>query len=1203
MFKVLLRWLSHFGFMLSGLAVGLVALAVIIGIYISLNGLRLHGLAQLVSTQLSELLPEYRITMRDARLEWLSWQAPMVLAADKVEIRDKENHQLAKIELIQAKVKIIDLLEGKLDITQLILTQPLIDTREWGDKPNNLPSIDPAIDLQAIPINPETESPAANLPAAAVPPALLSLFASQSFLDIYHPDFQNGNLLSSQWHEKILTLINQYQLGKLQSFAIHNGKIITAENLDGISLDMRLTQSAKQDLTLFLDVNHLAQLTLSIPNPQSLETIAKLTLHSQELNASDLERFGVQRLPKDLLPWLPKQGKIILDTEVLIDRQGFPLSASATLSLSDAINTPLFTNLQLKGQFQQGLKAALWDYQLDKLAPKQFSELLRAGFPQQNPIGDGDLWVLDGEIQAKGQAEFQGDELANLKLNLYSDEVTLSLPSLGLNNQTFTPFKTEWEWNAAEHTLSLTDLTAGLMLGVKEDNRPKPPLAQIHASGSIKLGDPKSHIELTAILTDYEMAQLARHWPKSLAKEAREWVTQNISKGKVPKATFNFEGDWGLEPKNDKPSLTLSKLNGEINLRDAVVDYLSPLPKATNVQANARYDDDGFSIEIVKGDVGKQIRVTRGKIDISGLKLEKEAIAIKLTTEGDMGAALSLLEKPPYNYLSGYGIAAQDVSGVITQAQLNFNFPLSVAIKESDIRYDVKARAKTIVWQRPNKGLTHKLPQLDLTLNNSHFLLNGGLALDSGNLAQFTYQENALPNKTSEQNLTYQGELPADWINSFVDLSTLSLQGSMKNAIIDYTIGANKQPRLSLNADLAGFGWSLPDYPLKKAPNDAGQFNVTVTAIPTKSGDNYQQISLNGINYQQISLNNSDKPVIQGNLTLTQGPVKDKFNNPIWDVQAIDLNRLKLGKTDLSLLHYQPWEDGYQLAIEGQALDATLLDKSDKSKPDNPNKPALQAAIKLKKLWLEANKSLEDVSLSFQERRGSYTDFDLKAKGLTAKITSPLSHKNFDSQKSIPDSGIRHFSANGNDANLLLIASGANAIVEGGKFQLEADKAGFALPYKGRLLVDKFVVKEAPSLVKLIQLMSITGLGDALTSNDLNFTSLDGDYQFQNNVISFENIRAVGNSVGMTVNGTVDLDKRRLNLNGLVIPAYALSSLIGSIPLIGQIVSGVNNDGILASGYSIKGSFDNPDISSQPSNLLAPGILRDIFTGIGNALP
>ncbi len=68
-----------------------------------------------------------------------------------------------------------------------------------------------------------------------------------------------------------------------------------------------------------------------------------------------------------------------------------------------------------------------------------------------------------------------------------------------------------------------------------------------------------------------------------------------------------------------------------------------------------------------------------------------------------------------------------------------------------------------------------------------------------------------------------------------------------------------------------------------------------------------------------------------------------------------------------------------------------------------------------------------------------------------------------------------------------------------------------------------------------------------------------------------------------------------LDLDGTLVPAYTLNSILGYIPVIGNLLLGGEGQGIFAAGFHASGALDDPKISVNPLSALAPGMLRNLF--------
>ena len=99
-------------------------------------------------------------------------------------------------------------------------------------------------------------------------------------------------------------------------------------------------------------------------------------------------------------------------------------------------------------------------------------------------------------------------------------------------------------------------------------------------------------------------------------------------------------------------------------------------------------------------------------------------------------------------------------------------------------------------------------------------------------------------------------------------------------------------------------------------------------------------------------------------------------------------------------------------------------------------------------------------------------------------------------------------------------------------------------------------------------------------------------------MITIQNARAVGPAVGATAEGYIDRPKSLLSLKGSISPALlGINTVLGNIPLLGDILTSKKGEGILGVTYTASGSAEEPKISVNPLAMLTPGILRRIFEG------
>ena len=82
--------------------------------------------------------------------------------------------------------------------------------------------------------------------------------------------------------------------------------------------------------------------------------------------------------------------------------------------------------------------------------------------------------------------------------------------------------------------------------------------------------------------------------------------------------------------------------------------------------------------------------------------------------------------------------------------------------------------------------------------------------------------------------------------------------------------------------------------------------------------------------------------------------------------------------------------------------------------------------------------------------------------------------------------------------------------------------------------------------------------------------------------------------MGLTTEGTVDFARNAIDVSGTFVPAYAVNTLLGKIPLVGVLLGGGKNEGLFAISYRAQGPLNDPKLTISPLSAIAPGILRKI---------
>jgi len=148
---------------------------------------------------------------------------------------------------------------------------------------------------------------------------------------------------------------------------------------------------------------------------------------------------------------------------------------------------------------------------------------------------------------------------------------------------------------------------------------------------------------------------------------------------------------------------------------------------------------------------------------------------------------------------------------------------------------------------------------------------------------------------------------------------------------------------------------------------------------------------------------------------------------------------------------------------------------------------------------------------------------------------------------------------------------------------------------RGHVDGENYNLVRAPGFARVLSLASLSGIGALLAGSGIPFSTLRGDFAYGGDRVVIEDLLAYGGAIGLTANGRLELDSKRLDIQGTIVPAYTLNSIIGNVPVLGSLLLGGEGQGLFAATYQAKGSTTEPQISVNPLSALTPGFLRRLM--------
>jgi hypothetical protein len=182
--------------------------------------------------------------------------------------------------------------------------------------------------------------------------------------------------------------------------------------------------------------------------------------------------------------------------------------------------------------------------------------------------------------------------------------------------------------------------------------------------------------------------------------------------------------------------------------------------------------------------------------------------------------------------------------------------------------------------------------------------------------------------------------------------------------------------------------------------------------------------------------------------------------------------------------------------------------------------------------------------------------------------------------------------ANVHDTGGLLRALNFEDAVQGGALQASGTSSSPAA-LEAYVRAGPFSVTSKSLLFRLLNLASGRGILDRPSGDHISFDELTGNVLLSQEEIRFSDVTARGAVVAVTMAGAVAVESGTMELGGEIVPAYELTRMLTSVPLLGAIRIG--DQGLVAVVYSAKGPVRDPSLSVHPVSSLTPSLLRRLL--------
>jgi uncharacterized protein DUF3971/AsmA-like protein len=667
--------------------------------------------------------------------------------------------------------------------------------------------------------------------------------------------------------------------------------------------------------------------------------------------------------------------------------------------------------------------------------------------------------------------------------------------------------------------------------------------------------------QLTLAAEALKVDDLPALWPDYAAIDTRNWVTQHVRAGAVDHLQAQLGLHVDLAP-GAAQAVRIDRFDGSFAFSGLSVEYFRPLPPVLNVNGTGRFDRTQIEFTATSGAIGA-IKASDATARFYQLDTHDEQAKIDVTAAGPLADTLALLDTPPFYYTRGMGLDPKRAAGSVS-TRLSFAFPLLRDLPLDKVDYSAAASLSGVGIG--NVMLGRDLSDGELTLRLDRIAAQAsGTAKLAGVPLSLTWQQALQARAPVRTRYDVAARLDAAQRHALgIDMFEEYLGGSV-GVTATYSLGANKRAQAVATLDISDSTLALPWFGFSKPAKEPATARITIDLADDKV-----------IAVPKASLAGA---AIDAQAAIGFGAQ---------GVNKVTIDHFVGGQTDAQGSLTIGENGRWTISARGKSLDASGLYKELDRRPEQAEPPPLTVDAQLDRLILGPGREAGPVTARLASDRQHWTE---------AAITLGLGGKGSARVTFGGALGDRQFKLTTDDFGALLRLADVYDHVQGGSFAL----AGTAEDRDGtrRLVAEAsgtdYRVVGAPALARLLSIASLSGARALLSGQGIPFNRLAGQVVFSGDLISLNGLRAYGGALGINASGDVDRVKRQVSIDGTLVPAYTLNSVLGNVPVLGNLLLGGEGQGVFAANFRVYGAVDDPTVSVNPLSTLAPGVLRNLF--------
>lgn len=662
-------------------------------------------------------------------------------------------------------------------------------------------------------------------------------------------------------------------------------------------------------------------------------------------------------------------------------------------------------------------------------------------------------------------------------------------------------------------------------------------------------------------ITGLDFSQLPYYWPSYFGASAHAWVKTHMPKGKVTYAKGTFHLDQAMLQGN----IPAKAVDAIVKVEDGVLDYYQGLPAIVGMAYEAHFNADRIAINVQKGTI-KHSAVS-GNVVVP-LKMQPGssfAVTVDARAKGHPNDLIAFI---PSQTVKETYLLQQVIHGV-ADTTLTMHIPLMDDLTFDDMiidtRTDIKQMAINSILAHESVPLTNG--QMMVHFDGNQLTCNGQSHI-GGVPARFEWR---MPSYQEEKQHHLSMHLKAGADNQILDsIWTPHIIAGNVDATLEL-ISSPNQATLHVNIDGQNAEMEWESWNQYKKNGEAFNGEMLVLFPVGKEGV-IERLTFEG-----------KELAIRGNGELRAHDLA---------ISKLTIAPFKWGKNHLDIHMMLSSENVRHLKVKGTLFDFENFHLLD-TLTQKPTRVPFVANVQVDAIHMKNHVTAQNVHAEMRcDTKWCYY-VDMQAR---------LMDNQHASIQIRTKEGIRHLEIESNNGGDLLRGMGIFSGIRGGDLLVNAaSPEPGSIKMAGKLKLYDFEGLQNLALASEVK-ESAPDVSQILKEKTIPFEKLTSTIAWDDANLYITEMKGKGKRLGVTMEGKASMfGDHSLDFKGYIMPhLMGINQLLGKIPLVGELLQGGKDRGLIAVEYQLKGNAKNPEFKIIPLSLLLPGPLRffrDMFGG------